>query len=61
MTPAEIVDTLECPCCGDDGAYADSDGMFTDGQPLVCGCTGNVTCDMENESDINAYDCECGR
>ena len=52
---------LECPCCGEEGAEADEDGLFTDGQPLICGCAGCVTCDSENEPEVNAYDCECGR
>jgi hypothetical protein len=57
----ERVRYLECPCCGEEGAEADKDGMFTDGQPLICGCDGNVTCDNENEPEINAYDCVCRR
>jgi len=52
---------LECPCCGEEGAECDKDGLFTDGQALICGCVGIVTCDSENEPEINAYDCECGR
>ena len=55
------VQYLECPCCGNEGAEADKDGLFTDGQPLICGCTGCVTCDSENEPEINAYDCGCRR
>lgn len=50
---------LECPCCGDVGAVADSDGRFWDGQELVCGCPGQVSCDVETEPDISIGDLEC--
>ena len=48
---------LECPCCGDVGAFADHDGFFYDGQPLVCGCDGWVSAD-EDGCYIVADDCE---
>lgn len=37
-----LVMSLECPCCGCEGAVADADGLFYDGQPLVCPCDGHV-------------------
>jgi hypothetical protein len=46
------VTTLECPSCGNVGAVADAEGMFTDGQPLVCGCRGLVSCSPEDEPSI---------
>jgi hypothetical protein len=58
QTPAKY---LECPCCGEEGSEADADGLFTDGQPLICGCDGWVTCDSENEPEISVSDCECRR
>jgi hypothetical protein len=53
-----LCDTLECPCCGDDGAVADQQGLFYDGQPLVCGCPGWVTVD-DDCAWINNGDEEC--
>lgn len=50
---------LECPCCGDDGAEADTDGLFYDGQRLICGCAGWVSVDAENEPFINNGDRDC--
>lgn len=51
---------LECPCCGDVGAEADNDGLFWDGQALVCGCPGHVSCDGETEVFIAIDDdAEC--
>ena len=56
----ELVRYIECPCCGCEGAEADADGMFTDGQPLICGCDGHVTCDRETDPDIWVSDeCKC--
>ena len=54
-----VIVTLECPCCGEDGAYADADDMFEDGQALVCGCDGHVMVDTETEPSINVFDCDC--
>ena len=48
-TPDPTRLTLECPCCGGDGAEADADGMFTDGQALICGCPGFVHIDDIDE------------
>lgn len=39
---------LECPHCGDVAAYSDERGLFYDGQPLTCGCTGIVSADSES-------------
>jgi len=50
---------IECPCCGAIGAISDKDGLFSDGQPLVCGCKGMVSLDAETEPDINIDDCDC--
>jgi len=50
--------TLECPCCGDDGADANEEGFFYDGQPLICGCVGHVVVD-EDDIWVNAAECPC--
>lgn len=50
---------LECPCCGNVGAVADADGMFVDGQALVCICLGHVSCDWETEPYV-VVDYDCG-
>ena len=50
---------LECPCCGGDGAGSDAAGEFYDGQPLMCGCPGIVSCDAESEPWINNGDSPC--
>jgi hypothetical protein len=56
----ELTWTLECPCCGDDGAYADPNGQFADGQPLVCGCDGHVTVDEDDGPRVWVRDeCDC--
>ena len=57
-TPPQIT-MLECPCCGDDGAVSDHEGYFTDGQPLICGCPGWVSCDSETGPEINNGDEAC--
>ncbi len=49
---------LECPCCGCDGAKSDADGYFTDGQPLLCGCSGWVSV-SEDDVFINNGDEAC--
>jgi hypothetical protein len=36
MTMSDTV-VLECPCCGDDGAESNHEGVFVDGQTLICG------------------------
>lgn len=46
---------LECPCCGDVGALWPQ----LDGDPLICGCKGHVSCDAEEPPYINADDCGC--
>ena len=52
--------TLECPCCGDDGAIGDDEGKFYDGQGLVCGCPGMVSLDAETEPYVAVDECaEC--
>ena len=51
--------SLECPCCGDVGAYGDDQGLFHDGQILRCGCDGGVSMCSEEEPYINS-DCVCG-
>lgn len=53
---------LECPCCGDDGAESDADGLFYDGQPLRCGCAGCVSVDGDGDESwawINNGDAPC--
>jgi len=54
-----MADTLECSCCGDDGAVADKDGNFYDGQPLICGCPGMVSVDEDGDVWINNFDAHC--
>ena len=44
--------TLECPCCGEDGAYSDAEGFFYDEQELACGCDGWVCVDEDDEPYI---------
>ena len=34
--------SLECPCCGEEGAFAK---YFEDGQATTCGCGGTVMAD----------------
>ena len=53
MSEPRILLVLECPRCGCDGAFADADGCFTDGQSLVCGCPGMVSVDSESDPWIN--------
>ncbi len=50
---------LECPCCGDDGAEPDTDGLFHDGQLLICGCVGSVSVDEDGDVWINNGDEPC--
>ena len=54
---------LECPCCGDDGAASDGEGLFFDGQPLICGCAGHVMIDDADYEPAEAYiwadECPC--
>jgi hypothetical protein len=59
MTHGPALTELECPCCGDVGAIADADGLFADGQKLVCGCAGWVSVDAESEPFINNGDEPC--
>ncbi len=47
---------LECPCCGDEGAFP---MLYEDGQPTICGCGGHVSCGGEG-AWINVHD-ECPR
>ena len=44
-------DYIECPCCGCEGAYPGKDGLYYDGQPLVCGCPGAVRVDEDGPAD----------
>jgi hypothetical protein len=47
---------LECPCCGHpEAAVADENLLFWDGQDIVCGCAGNVSCDTETSPYIMTY------
>ena len=50
--------TLECPCCGNDGADSDEMGMYYDQQELICGCVGHVVVD-EDDVWINTSECPC--
>lgn len=51
--------TIDCPCCGNEGAKADAEGYFTNGQGLICGCRGSVVCDSETEPYVQADKCDC--
>ena len=57
MSTPEAV-TLECPCCGDDGAVS-VDGYFSDGQPLTCGCPGWVVVEEDGDAWVNNGDTPC--
>ncbi len=51
---------LECSCCGGDGAASDGEGVFFDGQTLICGCPGWVSVDAEEDNPwINNGDAPC--
>ena len=50
---------IECPCCGDVGAESNAEGYYHDGQELVCGCAGLVSCDCETPPYISIFDCDC--
>lgn len=56
---------LDCPCCGGAGAES-ADGLFREGDPLICGCDGFVSIDdgdadpARHEAYVYADDCECG-
>lgn len=51
--------TLECQCCGCEGATAGVGGLFIDGQRLKCGCPGWVSIDEEDGAWINNGDERC--
>jgi len=52
--------TLECPCCGNDGAESDRHGRYRDGQLLICSCEGHVMCCSEEAPRVwTADDCDC--
>jgi hypothetical protein len=46
---------LECPCCGDEGAFPT---LYEDGDPTVCGCGGTIKADGE-EAYISIDDEDC--
>lgn len=60
---------LDCPCCGDEGAVSwRKNGMFHEGQRLICGCDGSVSIDDDPCSDafeeigfayVSVWDCDC--
>lgn len=52
--------SLECQCCGDVGAEADRDGLFSDGQKLTCGCPGWVSV-AEDDAWIVNGDLPCAK
>lgn len=58
---APVINYLECPCCGDDGAVSDIEGWFIDGQQLICGCSGWVSVDEDGHCWINNGDDDCQR
>jgi hypothetical protein len=53
--------TVECPCCGDDGAVGDVHGRFWDEQPLTCGCPGHVCVEEDGDVWVNNGDEFCLR
>ena len=56
-----MAEYLECPCCGDDGAKSDGDGLFFDGQDLICGCPGHVCVDEDGDVWINNGETYCAQ
>lgn len=52
------IDSLECPCCGDDGAFPNANGLYYDEQALVCGCLGLVAVDEDGVAYISINDTE---
>lgn len=58
-TKLEWGDYLECECCGGVGALPDKDGLYYDGQALVCGCAGCVSCDGEGPAYVSCDGTEC--
>lgn len=48
--------SVSCPCCGDEGAWAD---RFAEGSPTSCGCGGVVMFDAEEGVSIELPDGEC--
>ena len=51
-------DYLECPCCGEVGAYPNAHGLYYDEQDLVCGCLGLVTVDEDGAVYISINDAD---
>lgn len=47
---------LECPCCG----QAAAEWFVTDGDSLLCGCDGTISCCSESYPYANVDGCECG-
>lgn len=50
---------IECPCCGDEAWIGQDGDMVEDGQPLLCGCQGHISCDSETEPYAVADNCRC--
>ena len=49
--------TIECWCCGGIAA----EGMVTDGDPLMCGCSGHIGVCVEEGVSVILGDEECER
>ena len=49
-------DFLECPCCGDVGAYGP---LYEDGTEAICGCATWVSCDTENLAEMTGPEDPC--
>ena len=47
---------IECPCCGDDAAESEANGLFYDEQPLTCGCVGHVSVDEDGAVWVSIAD-----
>ena len=51
---------IECPCCGDDAWIGEAGDDVTDGQALLCGCVGHISCDTESDPYVSGTgDCDC--
>ena len=56
VAEAEAHLRLECSCCGGTAA----EWFVTDGDSLLCGCDGAISCCSETYPYATADDCKCG-
>jgi hypothetical protein len=61
MTTPEKPSTVSigCPCCGDDAWIGQPGDEIFDGQALLCGCGGHISCDSETTPYVNVDSCDC--